>query len=45
MVEQKYKLLLELFRLQSWRRKNTTKGGNELSRVRSPSKEKVVPLL
>ena len=45
MVAHKYKLPLELFRLQWWRKKNTTRGENELSRMRSLSKEEVVPLL
>ena len=45
MVVHKYKLLLELFRLQRRRKKNTRRGKNELSRMRSMSKEKVVPLL
>ena len=45
MVDHKYKLLLELFKLQDWRWKNTTRGENELSWASSLSKEEVVPLL
>ena len=45
MVDHKYKLLLELFRLQELEEEEHYKGGNELSWMRSLSKEKVVPLL